>query len=57
MRIKPKKRLKWDKPEPLTEPESCNECWSMNFMYDQRSDGRPVRLLNVIDDFNREALA
>lgn len=25
-------------------------------MHDQLSDGRSVRLLNVIDDFNREAL-
>ncbi|WP_152562926.1 MULTISPECIES: IS3 family transposase [unclassified Serratia (in: enterobacteria)] len=57
MRIKPKKRLKRDKPEPLAVPESSNECWSMDFMHDQLSDGRSVRLLNVIDDFNREALA
>jgi len=57
MRIKPKKRLKRDKPEPLAVPKSGNECWSMDFMHDQLSDGRSVRLLNVIDDFNREALA
>ncbi|MBG5913900.1 IS3 family transposase, partial [Providencia stuartii] len=57
MRIKPKKRLKRDKPEPLTVPETSNECWSMDFMHDQLSDGRSVRLLNIIDDFNREALA
>lgn len=57
MRIKPKRRLKRNKPEPLAVPESSNECWSMDFMHDQLSDGRSVRLLNVIDDFNREALA
>lgn len=57
MRIKPKKRLKRDKPELLAVPESSNESWLMDFMYDQLSDGRSVRLLNVIDDFNREALA
>lgn len=57
MRIKPKKRLKRDKPEPQAVPENSNECWSMDFMHDQLSDGRSVRLLNVIDDFNREALA
>ncbi len=57
MRFKPKKRLKRDKPEQLTVPESGNQCWSMDFMHDQLSDGRSVRLLNVIDDFNREALA
>lgn len=54
---KAEKRLKRDELEPLTVPESRNECWSMDFMHDQLSDGRSVRLLNVIDDFNREALA
>ncbi len=28
----------------------------MDFMYDQREDGRTFRLLNVIDDYNREAI-
>lgn len=57
MRIKPKKRLKREKPEPLSVFASSNVSWSMDFMHDQLSDGRSVRLLNVIDDFNREALA
>ena len=42
---------------PLAVPESINQCWSMDFMHDQLSDGRSYRLFNVIDDFNREALA
>ncbi len=29
----------------------------MDFMHDQLQDGRSYRLLNVIDDFNREGLA
>ena len=57
LRIKPKKRLKWDKPEPLTVPETPNETWSMDFMADQLADGRSIRTLNVLDDFNREGLA
>jgi putative transposase len=27
--------------------------WSMDFMHDQLSNSRCFRLLNVIDDFNR----
>ncbi|MDM5116594.1 IS3-like element ISAs22 family transposase, partial [Aeromonas salmonicida] len=56
LRIKPKKRLVRAKPEPLAVPDQPNHCWSMDFMHDQLSDGRSVRLFNVIDDFNREAL-
>lgn len=57
LRIKPKKRLVRERPEPLTEPEAINESWSMDFMHDSLDGGRAYRLLNVIDDFNREGLA
>lgn len=56
LRIKPKKRLVREKPEPLAEPAAINQVWSMDFMHDQLSDGRSIRLFNVIDDFNREGL-
>ena len=56
LRIKPKKRLQRATPEPLSVPLTINESWSMDFMYDQLADGRSFRLLNVIDDFNREGL-
>jgi len=56
LRIKPKKRLKREKPKPLFVPKTINESWSMDFMHDQLSDGRNYRLFNVIDDFNREGL-
>lgn len=56
LRIKPKKRLVREKPEPLSEPTALNQVWSMYFMHDQLSDGRNIRLFNVIDDFNREGL-
>jgi putative transposase len=56
LRIKPKKRMHRAKPERLTGPVSINQVWSMDFMHDQLNDGRSFRLLNVIDDFNREAL-
>jgi putative transposase len=57
LRIKPKKRIVREKPEPLAVPESINQVWSMDFMHDSLQDGRTYRLFNVIDDFNREGLA
>ena len=56
LRIKPRKRLVRAKPAALAVPAKPNTCWSMDFMHDQLSDGRSVRLFNVIDDFNQEAL-
>lgn len=56
LRIKPKKRIVREKPEPLAEPQTINQCWSMDFMHDQLADGRAFRMFNVIDDFNREGL-
>jgi putative transposase len=56
LRIKPKKRLVRERPEPLSVPEAINQVWSMDFMHDRLEDGRAFRLLNVIDDFNREGL-
>ena len=56
LRIKPKKRLKRDTPAALAVPEKPNEVWSTDFMHDQLGDGRSYRLLNIIDDFNREGL-
>jgi putative transposase len=56
LRIKPKKRLQREKPEPLIVPTFINHCWSMDFMHDQLEDGQSYRLFNVIDDFNREGL-
>ena len=56
LRIKPRKRLKRDKPDALTVPTCPNMTWSMDFMADRLGDGRAFRLLNVLDDFNREGL-
>lgn len=56
LRIRPRTRLKRDKPDALAVPEAPNQVWSMDFMADRLEDGRAFRLLNVLDDFNREGL-
>lgn len=57
LRIKPKQRIKRDKPEALSVPVAINQVWSMDFMSDSLIDGRTLRTFNVIDDYNREGLA
>ena len=56
MRIKPKKRVKREKPDALAVPAQPNSVWSMDFMADRLENMRAFRLLNVVDDFNREGL-
>jgi len=38
------------------EPGHPNETWSLDFMHDRMTNGAPFRVLNIIDDFNREVL-
>ena len=57
LRIKPRRRLVREKPDELAVSEASNRPMSMDFMADRLSDGRAFRLLNVLDDFNREGLA
>ena len=57
LRIKPRRRLKREKPDPLDVPTAVNQVWSMDFMSDSLSDGRSLRTFNVIDDYNREGLS
>jgi putative transposase len=57
LRIKPKIRIKREKPDALMTPVEVNQLWSMDFMSDNLIDGRSIRSFIVIDDFNREALA
>ena len=56
LRIKPKRRLKRDKPEELAVPRRINATWSMDFMHDALADGSSFRTFNVLDDYNREGL-
>jgi putative transposase len=54
---KKKKRLPERIKQPLTVPTKANQMWSMDFMVDVLTDGRCLPTLNVMEDYNREALA
>ena len=38
-------------------PDHRNHVWSYDFVMDTTDDGRPFRMLNVIDEYTRECLA
>jgi len=56
IRRKMKKRLPMRIKTPLTELSNPNYFWSMDFMSDTLWHGKRYRLLNIIDEFNRELL-
>jgi len=56
LRRKPKKRLPARTAQALAAPEQSNQSWSLDFMSDSLSNGRAFRTLNILDDYNREAL-
>lgn len=56
LRIKPRRRIKRDKPGALSVPLAPNQVWSIDFMSDSLTDGRTIRTFNVLDDYNREGL-
>ncbi len=51
-----KKRFITRERPPLTAPEALNRVCALDFMHDALYDGRKFRLLNVIDEGNREVL-
>jgi putative transposase len=57
LKVRKKMKLRSGPRAPIKAPSGLNERWSMDFMSDNLADGRSFRTFNVIDDFNREALA
>jgi len=56
-RRKVKQCLPVRNPALLATPKALNQNWSNDFMHDALVCGRRFRTFNVVDDFNREALA
>jgi putative transposase len=53
----PKRKRAWRYGQGRPEVDGPNEVWAMDFMADQLFDGRPFRILTVVDCHTRESLA
>lgn len=56
IRRRSRKRLPARVKQALVQPTAPDQVWSIDFMHDTLWDGRSYRLLNVIDDYNRQIL-
>jgi putative transposase len=56
-RRRTRRKLREREPLPLFVPQSPNQVWSADFVSDSLYRGSKFRLLNIIDDFNRESVA
>ena len=52
-----KRRRTGDRDAQWLRAERPNELWAIDYQYDQTADGRMLRLLNIVDEFTRQALA
>jgi transposase InsO family protein len=56
-KVKKKRRLGHDGNGCLRRRATkMNEVWSYDFLFDQTADGRPLKILPIVDEFTRECL-
>jgi putative transposase len=57
VRKRGRRKYFWGRVNPKEEALQLNHRWSMDFVHDTLSNGRRIRVLNIIDDCSRECLA
>lgn len=56
VRIKKRRRITTQLRVPPPAPSKLNEVWAMDFVHDQLSCGRKIRMLTLVDKLSRECL-
>ncbi len=59
LKVQPRhhKRRRPTQGESLGRAERPNHVWAIDFQFDATSDGRMLKLANIVDEFTREALS
>ena len=59
LQVKKRKRKKIPLADrhPLARPQTANQVWSMDFVFDRTAEGRSIKNLTVVDDATHEAVA
>lgn len=57
VRRRKRKKVPVAERQPLLRPETVNQTWSMDFVFDRSADGRVIKCLTIVDDASTEAVA
>ncbi len=57
VRRRRRKKVPMTDRQPLGRPQSANQVWSMDFVFDRTAEGRVIKCLTVVDDATHEAVA
>ncbi len=57
VRHRRRKKIPASKRQLLVRPGAANEVWSIDFVFDRVATGRVIKLLVIVDDATREAVA
>jgi putative transposase len=57
MRIRQRRRIRWNGAVVKPAARQANERWSMDFVSDCVSSGKVIRMLTIVDDYTRECPA
>ena len=57
VRRRRRKKVPMTDRQPLGRPQSANQVWSMDFVFDRTAEGRVIKCLTVVDDATYEAVA
>lgn len=57
VRRRKRKKVPIGERQPLLRPETANQVWSMDFVFDRTAEGRVLKCLTIVDDATHESVA